>query len=96
MACEILFPFHPLIISLTFSAIICGHPPVPVNAKVTINSKTLEPGSTATYICDEGYETFGNTITSCSSNGKWVGELPFCGKFIIMVSLKFLLLECNS
>lgn len=58
----------------------CGHPAIPMNARVTLSSKSLVPGTTATYICDEGYETFGNTVTSCTSNGQWSGELPFCGQ----------------
>ncbi|XP_018565850.1 sushi, von Willebrand factor type A, EGF and pentraxin domain-containing protein 1 [Anoplophora glabripennis] len=57
----------------------CGHPAVPVNARVTLSSPSLVPGTIATYQCDEGYETFGNTQTSCSPSGQWAGELPFCG-----------------
>lgn len=68
-----------------FSDIKCGHPAVPVNARVSLSSTTLAPGTTATYICDEGYETFGNTETSCSATGQWVGELPFCGKHYTLI-----------
>ncbi|KAF5269538.1 hypothetical protein FQA39_LY08727 [Lamprigera yunnana] len=57
----------------------CGHPAVPPNARLTLSAQTLAPGTIATYICDEGYETFGNTLASCSPSGQWVGELPFCG-----------------
>lgn len=52
-----------------------------MNARVTLSAKNLVPGTTATYICDEGYETFGNTVTSCTSKGQWSGELPFCGQY---------------
>ncbi|KAK5642830.1 hypothetical protein RI129_008997 [Pyrocoelia pectoralis] len=57
----------------------CGHPAVPINAKLSLSSDSLLPGTIATYICDEGYETFGNTLASCSPSGRWIGELPFCG-----------------
>ncbi|XP_049819209.1 sushi, von Willebrand factor type A, EGF and pentraxin domain-containing protein 1 [Aethina tumida] len=57
----------------------CGHPAVPVNARVSLSSSGLGPGTIATYKCDEGYETFGNTQISCSPSGQWAGELPFCG-----------------
>ncbi|XP_054274093.1 sushi, von Willebrand factor type A, EGF and pentraxin domain-containing protein 1-like [Macrosteles quadrilineatus] len=58
--------------------VLCGHPAVPVNAKVTLSSTTLVPGTTATYSCDVGYEFFGNEISRCNDKGKWEGELPFC------------------
>lgn len=57
----------------------CGHPPVPLNARLTLSSPSLLPGTVATYRCDEGYETFGNTQISCSPSGQWAGEMPFCG-----------------
>lgn len=63
-----------------FSEIKCGHPPIPVNAKVKLSSPKLTSGTSATYECDEGYETFGNTVATCSPIGQWIGELPFCGK----------------
>ncbi|CAH1169570.1 unnamed protein product [Phaedon cochleariae] len=59
--------------------ILCGHPPVPLNSRVTLSAPNLAPGTVATYLCDEGYETFGNTRTTCSPTGTWTGELPFCG-----------------
>lgn len=60
----------------------CADPRIPVNARVKFNSSGLTAGTTATYECNEGYESVGNTITSCSPIGKWIGELPFCGKII--------------
>lgn len=36
-----------------FSENICGHPPVPVNAKL------VREGTKATYVCDDGYRLFG-------------------------------------
>lgn len=57
----------------------CGHPAVPVNAKMTVSSDSLVPGTTATYSCDIGYELFGSNVATCSATGVWLGELPFCG-----------------
>ncbi|XP_022905364.1 P-selectin [Onthophagus taurus] len=59
--------------------IVCGHPAVPRNAKVTLSSNSLISGTTAKYVCDDGYETFGNTLLTCGATGRWDGELPFCG-----------------
>lgn len=70
-----------LIIVRFFSEIKCGHPAVPMNARVSLSATTLAPGTIATYVCDEGYETFGETQISCSTSGQWIGELPFCGKY---------------
>lgn len=70
------------LVSFCISEIRCGHPAVPVNARVSLSSTTLTRGTIATYVCDEGYETFGETQISCSTNGQWIGELPFCGKKI--------------
>ncbi|XP_015517072.1 sushi, von Willebrand factor type A, EGF and pentraxin domain-containing protein 1 isoform X1 [Neodiprion lecontei] len=57
----------------------CSHPAVPVNAKVSLSTETLNPGTLATYNCDAGYELFGQSTLTCSNRGKWQGELPFCG-----------------
>ncbi|KAI4469516.1 complement component-related sushi domain-containing [Holotrichia oblita] len=78
---DLTFATYYLWFSVTMSTekLKCGHPAVPVNAKVTLSSTTLSPGTIATYLCDEGYETFGSTQITCSSAGQWVGDLPFCG-----------------
>ncbi|XP_046391090.1 sushi, von Willebrand factor type A, EGF and pentraxin domain-containing protein 1 [Ischnura elegans] len=58
----------------------CGHPAVPLNAEVSLSDGgSLKPSTTATYSCDDGYELFGNPTVTCSANGKWQGEQPFCG-----------------
>ncbi|XP_076332272.1 CUB and sushi domain-containing protein 1-like [Tachypleus tridentatus] len=38
----------------------------------------MTPGSFATYICDDGYELFGEARRVCSPDGTWKGEVPFC------------------
>lgn len=57
----------------------CGHPAVPLNSKVILSKDDLSPGTTATYTCDAGYELFGSDVATCSGQGIWQGELPFCG-----------------
>uniref|UniRef100_T1HHH2 Sushi domain-containing protein n=1 Tax=Rhodnius prolixus TaxID=13249 RepID=T1HHH2_RHOPR len=57
----------------------CGHPAVPANAKLALSSESLDPGTIATYTCDDGYELFGSPTSTCSASGVWQGELPFCG-----------------
>ncbi|XP_014203613.1 sushi, von Willebrand factor type A, EGF and pentraxin domain-containing protein 1 [Copidosoma floridanum] len=57
----------------------CGHPAVPMNARVSLSDESLKVGTTATYSCDVGYELFGGNAMSCGNKGKWQGELPFCG-----------------
>ena len=37
----------------------CGHPEVPVNARLSLTNPDLAVGTAATYTCDEGYELFG-------------------------------------
>lgn len=37
----------------------CGHPAVPMNAKVSLSDESLKPGTVAKYTCDAGYELFG-------------------------------------
>ncbi|XP_064486743.1 sushi, von Willebrand factor type A, EGF and pentraxin domain-containing protein 1-like [Ornithodoros turicata] len=56
----------------------CPQPAVPLYAKVTFSSEDRSPGSMATYTCDEGYELFGVPTRTCSQNGRWSGELPYC------------------
>lgn len=76
----------------------CGHPPIPLNARLTLSSPSLVPGTIATYRCDEGYETFGNTQISCSPSGQWAGEMPFCGMYIVKIytNVFFLFITLNQ
>lgn len=65
--------------SITGEVVRCGHPAVPVNARLSLTNPDLAPGTAATYTCDEGYELFGTPTTVCSSGGSWQGDLPYCG-----------------
>ncbi|CAG9857786.1 unnamed protein product [Phyllotreta striolata] len=56
----------------------CNHPAVPLNSRVTLSTPEPQVGTVASYQCDEGYETFGDTKATCSPAGKWIGEPPFC------------------
>jgi hypothetical protein len=63
----------------------CPHPAIPLYSQVTLSDEqNLNPGSTATYKCDDGYELFGPSIRICSNEGKWSGELPYCGKIYLL------------
>lgn len=60
----------------------CPYPSVPLYARVGLSDPVnLRSGSTAEYKCDDGYELFGSNVRTCSSSGKWSGDLPYCGKF---------------
>lgn len=79
----------------------CPHPPVPLYAQVTLSDEgTIRPGSTAAYKCDDGYELFGPSVRTCGHNGKWSDDVPYCGKFILLILLILLirwrLLSVNS
>jgi hypothetical protein len=37
----------------------CGHPAVPMNAKVSLSDESLTVGTVVKYTCDAGYELFG-------------------------------------
>ena len=39
----------------------------------------IRHGSLATYACDEGYELFGTPVRTCAPDGKWTGDIPYCG-----------------
>lgn len=59
----------------------CGYPGSPGHASVAFSSETIEPGTVATYTCDNGYELLGPPRRSCSQNGTWEPQgIPFCGK----------------
>ena len=53
----------------------CGSLSNPENGQVMFSS-TVE-GSTATYVCDEGFDLIGND-RQCLSTGSWSGPEPVC------------------
>lgn len=55
----------------------CPNPAVPLYAQVNL-SDDLQPGSKATYTCDDGYELFGPSVRTCNFDGKWTEDLPYC------------------
>ena len=66
----------------------CGYPGSPGHASVTFSSETIEPGTVATYTCDNGYELLGPPRRTCAENGTWVPSgVPFCGKWYVSISL---------
>ncbi|GAB1862793.1 Sushi, von Willebrand factor type A, EGF and pentraxin domain-containing protein 1 [Camponotus japonicus] len=70
----------PLVASVVHAqGLKCGHPAVPMNAKVSLSEESLTVGTVAKYTCDIGYELFGTGSLTCNARGKWQGDLPFCG-----------------
>lgn len=59
--------------------IVCGPPAVPLNAKVTTQSKEGVGVTEARYECDSGYELFGQATILCDPVRGWTKDLPFCG-----------------
>lgn len=57
---------------------ICPQPAIPLYATVTLSNENRTAGTTATYICDDGYQLFGQISIVCGTDGKWSGELPYC------------------
>ena len=50
----------------------CGPPPVLMFATTLVMKKTY--GSSATYICNDGYTLQGDMMTKCSENGSWIKD----------------------
>ncbi|KAG7211173.1 hypothetical protein KM043_010494 [Ampulex compressa] len=73
-----LLPFLGLALAIA-QGLKCGHPAVPMNAKVSLTDESLAIGTVAQYTCDVGYELFGSTSLTCNGQGKWQGDFPFCG-----------------
>ena len=60
----------------TNTAIRCPQLENPENGEVTLSGDT--PFSTATYVCDSGYELKGVQIRICEIDGTWSDQAPFC------------------
>ena len=54
----------------------CGSLTSPVNGRIVISSTTFE--STASYLCNSGYNLVGVNSRTCQSNGQWSGVAPTC------------------
>jgi len=80
---SILF-FAILQIGLTFAdnstVKTCGYPGSPAHATVTFSSDTLEVGTVATYVCNNGYELLGPRRRTCQADLRFSpAGVPFCG-----------------
>ena len=54
----------------------CGDPGAPQNGRVDVSSTSI--GSTAQYVCTEGYTLRGLKSRLCQQNGDWSGDVPEC------------------
>lgn len=65
-------------VCLTQSSEVCHHPAVPFAAKyLNVTGGLDEDNWTIKYICDSGYELFGEESRECQQ-GQWKGDLPHC------------------
>ena len=59
----------------------CGYPGSPAHASVSFSTDSMEPGTIATYVCNNGYELLGPQRRLCNNNGTWTPQgIPFCGE----------------
>ena len=65
-----------MVLSIYSVAIECEDLDDPRNGNVILTGTTV--GSTATYVCDDGFVLIGNQLRRCMSNGLWSGEEPIC------------------
>lgn len=60
----------------------CGYPGSPAHASVSFSTERIEPGTVATYTCDNGYELIGPPRKTCQANETWTPAwIPFCGMY---------------
>ena len=55
-----------------------------------VSFSSLEPGSVATYTCQEGYKNIGEKNQTCNFLGKWSGQEPQCSKSGILIYKVFI------
>ena len=55
----------------------CASLPSIANGQVTSSNGNLYP-STATYVCDDGYQLSGSLTRTCDEYGAWSGSAPVC------------------
>jgi hypothetical protein len=53
-------------------------PELPSVSNGAVSSASREPGATATYSCDQGYDLSGPRTRTCGQDGKWSGQEPSC------------------
>ena len=61
----------------------CGDLSSPQNGQVILTNTTF--GSTATYLCDEGFNLIGDMQRMCQSTGEWSGNEPTCESQLLYV-----------
>ena len=62
--------------SCEFAVVVCPELMSPTNGRIELSSMVF--GSTATYICDRGYNLNGSMSRVCMANEEWSGEDPLC------------------
>ena len=64
---------------------ICEDLPDIFRGSVSLSGNSV--GSTATYVCVQGYELVGDEVRICQNTGEWSGTEPSCGKSPFLLSL---------
>lgn len=84
MCVKFLFIFQAVALELILGGdSSCFHPEKGIHITVQTPSEPSDGkyplGTLLTYICDPGYQLFGNSTRECSENGLWSGAEPYCG-----------------
>ena len=64
---------------------ICEDLPNIFRGSVSLSGNSV--GSTATYVCVQGYELVGAEVRTCQNTGEWSGTEPSCGKCPFLLPL---------
>ena len=80
---------NPKYLNTLLAAYLCNSLPLPANGMILYDPDTTSPyvfGTTASYICNEGYYLSQTSVRTCTGSGSasfWDGEEPQCiGKCI--------------
>lgn len=60
----------------SYTGITCPKIDAPDYGTVKVSDSTY--GSRAVYVCNRGYELYGENYRTCEYNGKWGGKAPVC------------------
>ena len=65
-----------ILLLICFVVVMC--PPLPDISNGGVSWTGLDPGETATYMCDPGFILDGLPTRVCRDDGTWSGAEPFC------------------
>ena len=69
-----------------------------MNGNVSFSTSAIDErysvGTTASFMCSDGYRRYGSGSISCQTTGEWTRELPTCGGKKNMKKTNIFLLLC--